>query len=66
MTVYVTADRRVVPFGHPDAVIGVAEVDIDAQGLREAYDEFIEESIKPKAKMLPKPADKAVRKHADK
>ena len=62
MTVYVTADRRVVPFGHPDAVIGVAEVDIDREGLREAYDEF----TKPKVKMQPKPADKAMRKASNK
>ena len=62
-TLYVTADRkRFVPAGDPDAAFGVAPVDIDRLGLRDAYDEF----NKPKAKKMPKPADKAVRKHADK
>ena len=63
-TLYVTADKkRFVPAGDPEAAFGVAEADIDRLGLRDAYDEFTKPK-KPKA--MPKPADKAVRKHADK
>jgi len=60
-TLYVTADRkRFVPAGDPEAAFGVAPVDIDRLGLRDAYDEF----TKPKA--IRKPANKMVRKHSDK
>lgn len=62
-TLYVTADKaRFVPAGDPEAAFGVAEADIDRLGLRDAYDDF----IKPKAKAMPKVADKMVRKHQDK
>ena len=62
-TLYVTADKkRFVPAGDPEAAFGVAEVDIDRLGLRDAYDEY----TKPKAKAMPKPANKMTRKHSDK
>ena len=60
-TLYVTADRkRFVPAGDPEAAFGVAPVDIDRLGLRDAY----EDSTKPKK--APKPANKMVRRHSDK
>ena len=62
-TLYITADRkRFVPAGDPDAAFGVAEADIDREGLREAYEAFT--TLKPKA--MPKPSNKMVRKHRDK
>ena len=60
-TLYVTADRkRFVPAGDPEAAFGVAPVDVDRLGLRDAYEDF----SKPKA--MPKPSDKMARKPANK
>lgn len=62
---YVTADRqRFVPAGDPEAAFGVAPADIDRLGLREAYEEFI--NPKPKAKAVPAPANKMVRRASNK
>ena len=62
-TLYVTADlKRFVPAGDPDAAIGIASVDIDRLGLRDAYEDF----TNPKAKAMPKPNDKMVRKAKNK
>ena len=63
MTQYLTADRkRFVPAGDPDASIGVAEVDIDTLGLRDAYELF----IKPKPKAVASAANKMARKPSNK
>jgi len=62
-SLYVTADwSRFVEEGSPEAAFGVAPVDIDRLGLREAYERF----VAPSAKEADKPADKAVRKPRNK
>ena len=62
-TLYVTADRkRFVPAGDPDAAIGIAPVDVDALGLRDAYEDF----IKPKPKAISKAANKMAAKPSNK
>jgi hypothetical protein len=63
---YVTADwSRFVREDNPEARFGVAPVDIDRLGLREAYERFIApEPVTPKE--APKPADKALHKSANK
>lgn len=62
-TLYVTADgKRFVPAGDLEASFGVASVDIDKLGLRDAYDEF----IKPKPKAISKAANKMARKPSNK
>jgi len=62
---YVTRDwSRFVPEGHADAAFGVALVDVDRLGLRDAYDEFTKP--KPKAKMASKPSNKMASKPANK
>ncbi len=61
---YVTADwSRFVPEGDSEARYGVAPVDIDRLGLREALDAFL---APPPVKQLAKPADKAMKRPADK
>ncbi len=62
-SLFITADRkRFVWPGDPEAAFGVAAVDIDRLGLRDAYDDF----IKPKPKAMPKPSDKMARKPRNK
>lgn len=63
---YVTADwKRFVPEGDPDAAFVVSPSDIDARGLRDAYDEFIRPKADP-PKQAKRPADKMLRAHSDK
>lgn len=65
MTVYVTADwSRVVREDDPEAAFGVDESDVEALGLRERLDAFLAPPEPPK--QAPRPADKMVRRHADK
>jgi hypothetical protein len=67
---YITADRkRFVPEGDPDAAFGVAPVDVDRLGLREALDAFLNPPVQPEPeapKQAKQHADKAVRVHQDK
>ena len=68
-TLYITADRkRFVPAGDPDAAFGVAEADIDREGLREAYDEFTKPKAMPRSpnKMASPPLDKAYKRSSNK
>ena len=67
-SLYVTADwSRFVEEGSPEAAFGVAHVDIDRLGLREAYERFIApEPVAPSPKEAAKPADKAARKPRNK
>jgi hypothetical protein len=71
MTVYVTADGRVVPEGDPEAAYGVQEKDLGRLGLAEPEPapppEVLKsanapEDLEPEAKELPKPSDKALRR----
>jgi hypothetical protein len=62
-SLYVTADwSRFVEEGSPEAAFGVAPVDIDRLGLREAYERF----VTPEPKEAPKPADKSAKRPATK
>ena len=64
-SLYVTADwSRFVEDGSPESAFGVAPVDIDRLGLREAYERFTAPPPEPKAQS--KPADKMVSKPSDK
>jgi hypothetical protein len=67
MTVYVTADwSRVVREGDPEAAFGVSEADIDRLGLREKVNALEAPPEPEPPKRLPRPADKMIRRHADK
>ena len=62
-SLYVTADwSRFVEDGSPESAFGVAPVDIDRLGLREAYERF----TAPQPKAQAKPADKMVSKPSNK
>jgi hypothetical protein len=66
VALFITADRkRFVPEGDPDAAFGVAPVDVDRLGLREALDAFLAPEPEP-PKQANRPADKMVRVHSDK
>jgi hypothetical protein len=59
-SLYVTADwSRFVDEGSVEARFGVAPVDIDRLGLREAYEQFVKAQRRPADKMLRRPSDKA-------
>ena len=70
MTHYVTADwSRFVREGDPEACFGVAPVDVDRLGLRDALERFeAEPKMQPRTadKMLRRPSDKAARRPARK
>ncbi len=67
---YVTADwSRFVPEGDAEARFGVAPVDVDRLGLREALDAFLAPAPpppEPATKQAERPADKAMKRPADK
>lgn len=65
-TLYVTADwKRFVPEGDHDAAFVVSASDIDARGLRAAYEAFIRPEADP-PKQAKRAEDKMVRRHHDK
>ena len=68
-SLYVTADwSRFVDEGSVEARFGVAPVDIDRLGLREAYERFIAPKPEPapSPKMQRRPANKMARRPSDK
>lgn len=63
-TLYITADKkRFVPAGDPEAAFGIAEQHIDREGLRDAYELFIDP---PKLKAAKPAANKMARKPSNK